>query len=106
MSVVARLRELSGKATKGFWFHSPLRVKSVDMHGVYDQPIPSGEFDSELIATMRNNIDRLLNVVEAAKRAREVLILEYNHRMFEVNFKYLHDALAALDESPESKGEK
>jgi len=48
-------------------------------------------------ADLKLKVKAMQAVVDAAKRAREILILEYNHRMFVVNFKDLQDSLDALD---------
>lgn len=81
MTILTRLRELSGKATPGPWFSGGSYVSTdLDKQPGYppkDGCIASlydGEYienenknDALLIAELRNNIDKLLDVVEAAK---------------------------------------
>ena len=103
MSIVARLRELSGKATAQPWQSGNNAVWQLEISGEGNSPECICEYvketDAELIALMRNNIDKILDVVEAAKEYMETdkfLAPEYGSK--------LRTALAALDEPPESKG--
>jgi len=79
-TLITRLRELSGKATKGPWESAawaPPGDGATECHlliGEYE-PLPIGfnhdpedAANCDLIAELRNNIDKLLDVVEAARQ--------------------------------------
>jgi hypothetical protein len=71
-NLLTRLRELSGKATKGPWETTDdgcylTSSTEYDVSEICEMTL-SNHPDSELIALMRNNIDKLLDVVEAARK--------------------------------------
>jgi len=72
MNLLTRLRELSEKATKGPWEVTDdgcylLSSTEYDVSEICEMTL-SNHPDSELIALMRNNIDKLLDVVAIAKK--------------------------------------
>jgi len=76
-STITRLRELEAKATKGEWYTENLSVGSTVWAGCFPtgsmQVAGTGhaQFDdtnAQLIAEMRNNLSKLLDVAEAAER--------------------------------------
>lgn len=103
MNLLTRLRELSAKASRGPWFadmgdsYSPLRDADGELVADFDcgdaTDTPQGKINSLFVEILRNNIDKLLDVCDAAR----VIIPIYRKNCPDVETATLFDALAALD---------
>lgn len=106
MSLLTRLRDLSEKATKGPWEH----------HGrlIFGRGGPAGQVmvcqspfvfnqdvDFQLIVLMQNNLNKLLDVVDAAKEYNKHIQISAGNQFGKHNFNTivseLNAALAELE---------
>ena len=89
--LLTRLRELSGMATQGPWTQDHCDVKAIYRMHTHHMAYGSNQVHAELIVLMRNHIDKLLDVVECARK----VALEADP-MFKSTIA-LQDALDALE---------
>ena len=107
MNIVERLRELSKEASKPLWIAKYEGAESfVTMEGDSGIVVSTRPSDAFIIAEMRNNIDALLDLVEAVQHYRKAIKRNLPNDRYESDLFRAIERFEEIEKKPPYSGGK